>query len=82
VELFGNPDRLQLLFKAQSDTWSKSTKAMEVPGGCLVQVSSEQRNPDGSWSIAEAVTFVPGVSVFMQDPENPRAGRYLDKSTS
>ena len=45
----------------------KSTKAMLIEGarnkgvdsGCLVQVSTYQQNPDGSWSVAEAVTYVP-----------------------
>lgn len=38
----------------------KSTKAMEVGSlGCLVQVTTQQRNADGNYSIAESVTFVP-----------------------
>ena len=36
VLTFGDPDRLKLLFKAQGSRWTKSTKAMEVPGGCLL----------------------------------------------
>lgn len=64
VEVFGNPDRFKLLFKAKGSTWSKSTKAMEVPEGCIVQVTTERMNPDGSWANAEALTFVPGVIVI------------------
>ena len=41
----------------------KSTKAMELPGGCLVQVTTQQRNPDGSYVVAEALEFVPSVRV-------------------
>ena len=29
----------------------------------LVQVTTQQRNPDGSYAIAEALTYVPGVMV-------------------
>lgn len=36
----------------------KSTKAMQVPGGCLVQVTTRHNN-----QVAEALTFVPGVSL-------------------
>src|SRR5215210_3768549 len=36
VQVFGDPDQLKLLFKAQGRRWKKSTKAIEVPGGCLV----------------------------------------------
>jgi hypothetical protein len=59
VKVVGNPDHFVLLFKAAGKTWKKSTKAMGVGAGCLLQVSTEQLSPDGSISIAEAVTFVP-----------------------
>ncbi len=65
IKVFGNGDMFQLLCKASShkEGWMKSTKAMEVPGGCVVQVTTQQMNPDGSYAVAEAVTFVPGVEV-------------------
>lgn len=66
----GNPDLFQLLCKASSEDegWMKSTKVMQCPNGCVVQVSTQQRNPDGSYAVAEALTFVPNVSI----------GRYLE----
>ena len=66
VEIFGNGDLFQLLSKASSEKqgWMKSTKAMNVTGvGCVVQVTTQQKNINGTCSIAEAVTFVPGVKV-------------------
>ena len=35
-----------------------------IPGvlGCMVQVTTQQRNPDGSYAVAEAVTYVPGAT--------------------
>ena len=70
IQVVGNGDMFRLLCKAssQAEGWMKSTKAMEVPGGCVVQVTTQQRNPDGSYAIAEAVTFVPGVKIV--DDEN------------
>lgn len=65
--VFGNGDMFQLLCKASSQEqgWMKSTKAMSIEGhGCVVQVTTKQRNPDGSYSIAEAVCFVPGVKIL------------------
>jgi hypothetical protein len=61
IKVFGNPDKWKLLCKASSESegWMKSTKVMDVPGGCLVQVTTQQRNPDGSYAIAEALTYVP-----------------------
>lgn len=75
IKVVGNGDMFQLLCKASSqrEGWMKSTKAMDVGSGCVVQVTTQQRNPDGSYAVAEALTFVPGVMVM--DDEN--GGRML-----
>jgi len=61
LEQFGNPDGWKLICKAssQSQKWMKSTKAMDIGVGCLVQVTTQN---DGN--IAEAVTFVPSICVM------------------
>jgi len=67
IKFFGNGDLWQLLSKASSqhEGWMKSTKAMQIARlGCLIQVTTQQRNPDGSYACAEAVTFVPNVSII------------------
>ena len=76
IKVVGNGDMFQLLCKASSENegWMKSTKAMELPTGCVVQVTTQQRNPDGSYSIAEAITFVPYMCI-VDDVNN---GRKLD----
>jgi len=60
IVIFGE-DLFKLLSKASSkeEGWMKSTKAMEVPGGCVVQVTTQQDN-----NVAEAVCFVPGVKII------------------
>jgi hypothetical protein len=65
IQVTGNGDLFKVLSKAASSAqgWMKSTKAMEVPGGCVVQVSTQQRNSDGTYAVAEALTFVPGVKI-------------------
>lgn len=68
VVVFGDGDTFKLICKASSEAqgWMKSTKAMEIRhadggrGGCVVQVTTQQKNIDGTYSIAEAVCFVPG----------------------
>lgn len=57
VEVFGDPGAWKLLGKASSKEqgWMKSTKAMDVPGGVLVQASTQQ-----GLNVAEAIVFVPG----------------------
>ena len=65
IMVVGNGDMFQLLCKASSESegWMKSTKACQVYDGCIVQVTTQQRNPDGSYVIAEALTFVPYVVI-------------------
>jgi hypothetical protein len=65
IRTYGNGDLFKLLSKASSEKegWMKSTKAMEVYNGCVVQVTTQQRNPDGSYAVAEAITFVPDVKI-------------------
>lgn len=65
IKVVGNGDMFALLCKASSERegWMKSTKAMETIGGCVVQVTTQQRNVDGSYAVAEALTFVPGVMI-------------------
>ena len=69
IKVVGNGDTFRLLCKASSanEGWMKSTKAMEVPGGCVVQVTTQQKNIDLTYSIAEALTFVPGVKIADDD---------------
>ena len=67
IQFWGDGDTFKLISKAssQAEGWMKSTKAMEIPDvGCVVQVTTQQRNPDGSYAVAEAVTFVPGVRIY------------------
>lgn len=72
LRTFGDCDLFRLICKSSSEAegWMKSTKAMEIPdAGCVVQVTTQQRNADGSYVVAEALTFVPGVRIGV-DPEN------------
>ena len=66
IEFWGDGDTFKLISKASSkaEGWMKSTKAMQVKGGgCVVQVTTQQKNPDGSYSLAEAITFVPNSEI-------------------
>lgn len=74
VVKWGNPDDWQLLCKAssQAEGWMKSTKVMNVPGGCVMQVTTQQRNPDGSYAVAEALAFVPWSNIeVVSNPSEP-----------
>lgn len=57
VQYHGTPGTWRLVFKAWSDEegWMKSTKAMAIDAGVLVQVSTQQGG-----SVAEALDFIPG----------------------
>lgn len=60
IVFWGNGDMFKLISKASSEAegWMKSTKAMQCGNAVVVQVTTQQRNPDGSYSIAEALTTV------------------------
>lgn len=60
IQVVGNGDMFKLLCKASSkaEGWMKSTKAMELPNGCLVQVTTQQGD-----NVAEALQFVPDVCI-------------------
>ena len=55
IQFFGQEDAFRLISKASSkrEGWMKSTKAMNVPGGVLVQVSTQQGD-----HVVEALCFV------------------------
>ena len=67
IQFWGNGDTFKLISKAssQNEGWMKSTKAREIPGlGWVVQVTTQQKNADLSYAVAEAVTFVPHCKVI------------------
>lgn len=72
MEVYGDGDTFALLCKASSKSqgWMKSTKVCNVAQGCIVQVTTQQRNPDGSYAVAEALTYVPNVWIDVE--ANPR----------
>jgi hypothetical protein len=73
VKIVGNGDAFRLLFKASSESegWMKSTKAMQVGTDCIVQVTTQQRNIDGTYAVAEALTYVPN-AVIVDDVNGGR----------
>ena len=72
IQFWGNGDTFKLIAKASSvnEGWMKSTKAMQAGESVVVQVTTQQRNSDGSYAIAEALTTVPNAVIMEQvDPE-------------
>ena len=65
IQFWGNGDTFKLISKASSESegWMKSTKAMDVEIGVVVQVTTQQKNKDGSYSVAEAITYIPNVKI-------------------
>ena len=65
IVFWGDGDTFKLISKAPSEKegWTKSTKAMDCEGSVVVQVTTQQRNPEGSYSIAEALTTVPDTCI-------------------
>lgn len=65
IVFWGNGDTFKLISKASSEAegWMKSTKAMQAGRDVVVQVTTQQRNPDGSYVVAEALTTVTNAEI-------------------
>lgn len=79
ITFWGNGDTFKLISKASSELegWMKSTKAMDTNNGVVIQVTTQQRNEDGSYSIAEALTFVPKARIYEQKENGIVTGRSI-----
>lgn len=67
VNHFGDPNAFKLITKSWSKDqgWMRSTKGLEIRGiGVVVNSCTQQRNPDGSWALSEALSFIPGTSLI------------------
>ena len=64
IEVFGDGDLFKLLSKAssKSEKWMKSTKVMNLPNGCLVQVTTQQDS-----NVAEALQFIPDINLQIDE---------------
>lgn len=78
----GNGDTFKLISKASSEIegWMKSTKAMQCGNSVVVQVTTQQRNPDGSYAVAEALTTVANAVIIEKFEEVD--GKNTDKVIS
>ena len=81
IVFWGNGDAFKLISKASSENegWMKSTKAMEVGNSVVVQVTTQQRNADGSYAVAEALTTVENAYIedIFADDEKIVIGRVI-----
>ena len=65
IQFWGDDNTFRLISKASSEAegWMKSTKAMPAGNSVVIQVTTQQINPDGSYSIAEALTTTPNAII-------------------
>ena len=76
IIVFGDGDLFKLISKAssKSEGWMKSTKAMDVGHGLVIQVTTQQND-----NVAEALTFVPGVHLEETTVDGKVTGRKVVK---
>jgi hypothetical protein len=74
IKFWGDGDTFKLISKASSEAegWMKSTKAMQAGNSVVVQVTTQQRNPNGSYTIAEALTTVPDAEIVEKYDEKTK----------
>lgn len=66
-------------FSSESRGTMKSTKAMQCGESVVVQVTTQQRNPDGSYAVAEALTTVANAYIFEEKEKNVVIARQILK---
>lgn len=76
LSVVGNANAFQLISGVSSNCegWARSTRAMEVQGGCIVHSSTQQRNPEGDYALSESMVYIPGVKIT----HDARKGRILE----
>ena len=65
IEVIGDIDMFEVLnsIKNKTEGFERSLFAKQVRGGCLVAVTTRQKNPDGSHAVSDALAFVPNVTI-------------------
>ena len=66
-------------FSSESRGTMKSTKAMQCGTSVVAQVTTQQRNPNGSYAIAEALTTVENAYIFEEKEKNVVIARQILK---
>jgi hypothetical protein len=71
IEIVGNTDLFELICKASSkaEGWMKSTKAMQLSRGVVLQVTTQQGD-----NVAEALTYLPGATIMV----NGEGDKYIE----
>ena len=85
TKVIGDPDKWVIICGVKNRKMHKTTKAMEVPGGVLVQVTSAHFEPESGKiapvSAGEALHYLPGVTIHKHmvavDPDDPEKGEVL-----
>lgn len=64
MDIIGNEHMFQLLCRVANKSRINTTRAMMMAtGGCIVQSTIRQQNPDGSYAVARALVYVPGAEI-------------------
>jgi len=63
--IIGDPDMFEVLASVSlhKEGLERAILAKQVRGGCLVAVTTRQKNPIGSHAVSDALAFVPNVSI-------------------
>ena len=81
IVFWGDGDTFKLISKASSESegWMKSTKAMQAGESVVVQVTTQQKNIDGTYSIAEALTTVTNAIIVEHFTDDVVTSRTIEK---
>jgi len=63
LQVVGDGDPFKMIARVYDSAsgWIKTTEAMQLYNGCVVQSTHQKRNQNGSYVVTQALTFVPDV---------------------
>lgn len=73
LKTVGDTKPWKVLFEESSEKerWSKTTRAMQLKGGCLVQTIIISETVNGVVSLDTSLVYVSGISVQYNSNKNP-----------
>ena len=72
VRFWGDPEVFKLISRSSSlsEGWVRMVKAMQAGKNIMILTSTQQRNPDGTYVVSEALSLVPGALIVEEKDAN------------
>ena len=72
VKFWGDSELFKLISKSSSisEGWVRMVKAMQAGKNIMLSTSTQQRNPDGTYVVSEALSLIPSALIVEEKDAN------------